>query len=333
MAAYKTLKGQSIKKVAQDPANPLIGQIWYNTTIGSLKVYKTVNGTWASGGARSTSRSLSGQAGTQTAGLSFGGYIGPAFTTVKNTEEYNGTSWTSGGDINSPAGLDSAAGSGSQAAALSASGKSGGPPSYTYPTITNSFEYDGSSWSGGGAVSNGRTVAGSAGTQTASLLFGGQSQSNKTEEYDGSSWTNGGNLPQGINRPGGTGTQTAAIQMGGHTDPPADFNVTNYYDGSSWTAQPGTMNTARNSLGSSGTQTNCVIYGGYKYSNPSGNSAATELWDGTSWTTTTSMATAGPTSQSPSGGDSSLALAVFGGTTVEEWTGPIVTTRNVTTTS
>ena len=86
--------------------------------------------------------------------------------------------------------------------------------------------------------------------------------------------------------------------MGGHTDPPADFNVTNYYDGSSWTAQPGTMNTARNSLGSSGTQTNCVAYGGYKYSYPSGGTAATELWDGTSWTTTTSMATAGsPTSQ------------------------------------
>ena len=126
MAAYKTLKGQSIKKVAQDPANPLIGQILYNTTTVSLKVYKTVNGTWASGGARSTNRSLSGQAGTQTAGLSFGGYVGPAFTTVKNTEEYNGTSWTSGGDINSPAGLDSAGGSGSQTAALSASGKSGG---------------------------------------------------------------------------------------------------------------------------------------------------------------------------------------------------------------
>jgi len=40
MAAYKTLKGQSIRKVAQDPTNPLLGEIWYNTTLGLLKGYK-----------------------------------------------------------------------------------------------------------------------------------------------------------------------------------------------------------------------------------------------------------------------------------------------------
>ena len=37
MAAYKTLKGQSIRQVAQDPTNPVLGEIWYNTTIGVLK--------------------------------------------------------------------------------------------------------------------------------------------------------------------------------------------------------------------------------------------------------------------------------------------------------
>ena len=40
MAAYKTLKGQSIRQVAQDPTNPVIGEIWYNTTIGALKGYQ-----------------------------------------------------------------------------------------------------------------------------------------------------------------------------------------------------------------------------------------------------------------------------------------------------
>ena len=41
MAAYKTLKGQSIRQVAQDPSNPLLGEIWYNTTTGVLKGFQT----------------------------------------------------------------------------------------------------------------------------------------------------------------------------------------------------------------------------------------------------------------------------------------------------
>ena len=48
MAAYKTLKGQSIRQVAQDPTNPLEGEIWYNTTIGVLKGYATVAAAWSS---------------------------------------------------------------------------------------------------------------------------------------------------------------------------------------------------------------------------------------------------------------------------------------------
>ena len=37
MAAYKTLKGQSIRQVAEDPSNPVLGEIWYNNTIGFFK--------------------------------------------------------------------------------------------------------------------------------------------------------------------------------------------------------------------------------------------------------------------------------------------------------
>ena len=58
MAAYKTLKGQSIRQVAQDPTNPVLGEIWYNTTIGVLKGYKTISAAWASGGNLNTARYL-----------------------------------------------------------------------------------------------------------------------------------------------------------------------------------------------------------------------------------------------------------------------------------
>ena len=50
MAAYKTLKGQSIRQVASDPTNPQIGEIWYNTTIGVLKGYSFLADAWSAGG-------------------------------------------------------------------------------------------------------------------------------------------------------------------------------------------------------------------------------------------------------------------------------------------
>jgi hypothetical protein len=37
MAEYINIRGQSIEVVASDPANPTIGQIWYNSTSNTLK--------------------------------------------------------------------------------------------------------------------------------------------------------------------------------------------------------------------------------------------------------------------------------------------------------
>jgi hypothetical protein len=339
MATYNEIKGDIIEVRATDPTNPQVGEIWYNNTIGVLKGYKVVVGTWASGGSRGTARTLSASAGaTVSANLSFGGYNPGTFSTQTATEEYDGSAWTAGGAINSPLGLDSAGGCGTQTAALSATGKSGGAPTgYSFPAIVNSFEYDGSTWTGGGNVSLARTVSISSGTQTAALIAGGQPNSppgtDTTEEYDGSTWTSGGNLPQIIHRGTGTGTQTATIQAGGHEANPTstDLNVTNYYNGTSWTAQTA-INTARNAFGSAGIQTSAVIYGGYQYTNPPvGGTAATETWDGIAWTTETGMPVATPTSLSPTSTSASEALALTGQTTTAEWTGPSIQTKTLTT--
>jgi hypothetical protein len=37
MAEYINIRGQSIEVVASDPANPTLGQIWYNSTSNTLK--------------------------------------------------------------------------------------------------------------------------------------------------------------------------------------------------------------------------------------------------------------------------------------------------------
>jgi len=44
MATYKEISGFNIKSLATDPANPLEGEMWYNSTSGTLKVYTNRTG-------------------------------------------------------------------------------------------------------------------------------------------------------------------------------------------------------------------------------------------------------------------------------------------------
>jgi hypothetical protein len=101
MATYKGIQGFTIQNLSADPSNPIEGQVWYNSTSNVWKVEEaTAAGSWATGGDLNTARSTLAGAGTQTAGLGFGGG-NP--TIVGATEEYNGTSWA-----NNPTGLNTA---------------------------------------------------------------------------------------------------------------------------------------------------------------------------------------------------------------------------------
>jgi hypothetical protein len=46
MATYTNIQGQNILIVSSDPANPTVGQMWYNTTSNTLKAYADI-GAWA----------------------------------------------------------------------------------------------------------------------------------------------------------------------------------------------------------------------------------------------------------------------------------------------
>ena len=49
MATYIELKGIEIQVIAGDPANPVEGQVWYNSTSATLKGYNgTTNVTFTS---------------------------------------------------------------------------------------------------------------------------------------------------------------------------------------------------------------------------------------------------------------------------------------------
>ena len=130
------------------------------------------------------------------------------------------------------------ASAGTQTAGLLWSGDTGHPTSRT--TVTQ--EYDGSSWTAGGAhpvTNNTRTMG--TGIQTAALNFGGHNAPpadyNTTFLYNGSSWTAGPNLNLARNAAMGAGTQTLAICGGGYmySPPPGSTAATEWFDGSSWT--------------------------------------------------------------------------------------------------
>ena len=98
MATYRSIVGQKIKKVSSDPSNPIEGQIWYNTTTGTLKGAQFNAAAWASGGNLPLAKRTQG-CGTQTAGLTCMGYT-PSPGYQVGTEEYDGTSWTESNNAN-----------------------------------------------------------------------------------------------------------------------------------------------------------------------------------------------------------------------------------------
>jgi len=140
----------------------------------------------------------------------------------------------------------------------------------------------------GGNMNTGRSFLSSAGTQTATLGFGGTTsgdgQMNNTESYNGSSWTAVSTLNTGRRMLGGAGTQTAALAFGGFIDAPAPVpgaqNITESWNGSSWTNLPGTMPEPANLFASFGTQTSALAAADAA---PPG--VTTQLWNGSSWTT------------------------------------------------
>jgi hypothetical protein len=74
----------------------ILGSVTAATEEFNSTIFSPATGAWASGGNLGTARYYLGGAGTQTAGLAFGGFT----TTITNaTEEYNGSSWTAGGNL------------------------------------------------------------------------------------------------------------------------------------------------------------------------------------------------------------------------------------------
>ena len=212
MTTYKEIKGTQIKVLASDPSNPVEGQVWYNSTDNVLKGHTlTGAGSWSTGGTLNTARWIyTHGAGTQTAGLVYGGESGPGAV----TEAYNGTSWTEVNDLNQ---LRSAvAGVGADNTTALVFG--GAAPGITAVTEL----WNGSNWTEVNDLNTARSNLAGSGSATAALAFAGSAPSNSalTESWSGTNWTETSDLNTARYFLAGSGTQTAAIAAGGQISSP-----------------------------------------------------------------------------------------------------------------
>jgi hypothetical protein len=247
---------------------------------------------------------------TNTAALIFGGETP---STTVNTELWDGTSWTEVANMANANYI--AAGAGTSLAALNIGGypvasvgsnteewsdytATNPAPDKTmmnegqiwYNTTGAALKYTAiaaGTWASGGTLGRVRRTAGIFGTQSASVIAGGESPpsptsgyTNATEEYDGSSWTEVNTMNR---QPGdsntGTGILTAGMIVGGYqgTAPAAFIDNVESYDGTSWD-EAADINTARAEGAVCGTLTAAVVAGGSP-----GSKTESEEWNGTSW--------------------------------------------------
>lgn len=231
---------------------------------------------WSFGGRMVVARSTLAGAGTQNAGLAFGGLdpaLSPTFCS-DSTEEYNGTTWST-----SSPGLNAAryylAGAGTQDAAVAFGGQ-------ITPAARCTEEYNGGTetWATVNIMpSPARTCLAGAGTQNAALAIGGKAfpanlATDLTSEYDGTNWSSGGLLSTARYQlaAAGGGTLFEALAFGGNPN----SNNTEEYDGSTW-ASGGSLGTGRRSLAGSGTQNEALATGGTNSNN------ITEEYNGSTW--------------------------------------------------
>ena len=266
MSDYTELKGLKVKYLAADPNPGTAGDVWYNTTSRQLKGF-VGRAAWHSSSPMTEGRTVqNGGTGPVSAALFSGGNPG-AGAGVNKTEEYNGSGWSNGGNLNT-ARVGSAA-CGTATAAVHAGGEDPSGPSIT----ANAETYDGSSWTEGPDLNTARGDSpGGAGTSTATLAFGGDSGSLSAtaETFDGSSWTEGPDLNTARDYLGSSGTSTSAVAFGG-TASPGTSNATELYDGTSWT-NSSNLGNATSEGGRAGTT---GVTGLYARGNP-GNNGATE---------------------------------------------------------
>lgn len=199
--------------------------------------------------------------GTVSAALSIAGRQNDTGSSETNrSEEYNGTSWASGGLL--ATGRYNHGASGTQTLGLAWGGGQ-----TTAATLDSTEEYNGTSWSGGGTFPTTEKMMCGCGTQTDTLSVGGAA-SNDCETYNGTSWSDEANTSINRRESGAVGTTSDALTFGGYNG----LNSTEEFNGTSWSTGD-TLVTGTIVPGEAGTPTSTLLI----------VINAIQEYDGTSW--------------------------------------------------
>jgi len=342
MATYRSIVGQKIKKVSSDPSNPIEGQMWYNSTSGKLKVRLTVPGAFAAGGALPVGFGRGARAGSYTAALaSHGSYGGGPQPQDNETYLYDGTSWTTSGNVNQT--MRVMGSSGVQTSAMAFCGAlNPNNPSFPPAQSNKTESFNGSAWTNETnypSVSQGNSGAGA--SETSTLSFGGDDApayaSTDCKSYNGSSWTAEPSMNVAAYAAGGAGTETAALRSGRYDPVGPGTNGNEEFDGTSWTNVNASSNSRSNNFATGGLQTSAFSAGGFGPGSPSPSIAAAESYDGTNWATMANLSNAGERGGSSLTTPNANALVWGGapypaaGVSTEQFTAAFVGTETVTT--
>ena len=291
MAKYIDIAGNNIPIRSSNPSNPILGEIWYNTTDNVLRAqgFDAV-GTWSSGNNINTARQQAADFGVSRDALVFAGGFAPSRST--STEVYNGSTFSAGGSLNTAVG--GAGGAGTATAGLSCGGSQSSPGATGATAQTE--EWDGSAWSTVNNMNTAQPYRPATGTQSSTIAAGGAinysppSTHTASEQYDGTTWTSTPSLSTGRYAEN-VGTGASALAIAGQDTPSECTNVVESWDNSSWTSSPAT-NANHGGHGKTGTSaTAALVWAGGNSDPLAGNQeASTESWDGTSWTTLASAA-------------------------------------------
>ena len=234
--------------------------------------------------------------------------------------------WAAGGTMGQK--QSGAAAAGTQTAALNGGGNDGvsAPPG---PYSTNKTEeYNGASWTAGGALGSGGYSGMGGGPQTATLFKGGASSGGApgtyVAHYNGSSWTEEGAAPFASLSGAFAGTQTSGMASGGVPTPSFDAEAFTY-DGSTWTAAPDLATGRYNHAAVGATGPVSMVAGGRTPASPNWITATEEFNVSTTVITPATWSSGGTYPTNASGaavaGTKNAAIA-FGGTVYPGPNGP-----------
>ena len=175
-------------------------------------------------------------------------------------------------------------------------------------------------WSSGGNLPGNRTMAGSFGTQTATIAAGGTPYTADSYSYNGVAWSEIAEINTERNQSAGLGVSTSGLIAGGYNDP-SGSNVDNVenWNGSAWT-EVADLSSTRAAAGSAGIYTAGLVFSG----TVPGLTAVNESWNGSSWSEEADVNTARYRTMGQSVGTQTAAMLIGGdpgGNNVETWDG------------